>query len=1122
MNTKKYADTSDLRRRHNGSWACTTTILLGLALYLGWAAVPGMAQTGGDGAITGTVVDSLGAVVAKASVTATDVATGTNTTRPTTSSGAYDFSPLTPGTYTVTVSAKGFKVYKQENVVVDAMLPVGLNVTLTVGSTSETDTVTAAPPTLETTNATIGGVIESSVYANLPIMMSGSGTGIGQQRKITQFSNLLPGAQVPGGGRSSIINGTAQRLGELYLDGIPTTNATAQGDNRPVFNIIPLESVDQLQVVTAGVPAEYQGAGTENYTLKSGTNAFHGAIFEYIKNTAFDAWSFSSKPGGSNTEKAIVNGVVTTVPGPKPAEHQDEHGFTVGGPLRIPHIIDARNKVFFYGSFDRDTYIAAANPSSTSVPTALMRQGNFSELLTGNNTSGVNYPIYDPTTQAQCTANSTSGPCRYAYGQTYAGTPGKAGNPTGTITNIIPAGEISPQAQYMEKFLPAANVPSPTAGEGLIQSNYLGGYPTQYHNHLYSARVDYNISDKQKIFGAFSTGRRLTASIGILPPEYSTGSQSEVGGDFWEFEHSYTLTPSLVNEFKAGYIRFYSITQNQDLNNPLYEATAIGITGLPAGQASTDFPFSAFAGSNEPAAWGGSSNDDSTAVDNTFRYVDNLLWVKGKHAVTVGVTFQFLEDNSDSADGASLPFTLNWSTNETNNLASASTYASGGGYSYASLMIGAVSSSSVTQQPFTILGGRYYPFAPYFQDDYKITPKLTLNLGLRWDYIPTYNEVQNRWSFLNPDVTNPITGNLGTLQTAGSWAGSSLTGPTGVSPGSSTPIKNYLKNFGPRLGFAYAVTPKLVVRGGFAVLYTHAGGTGGNSGAYNGTGKTGFTAAPPSIADSTSGPAFYLNSSNSQFGGPGAALPTPAPISAATQVLNTGNFVCNSQVGAPSICVTGSWAGAGGSVSYPDPYLGGRAPEVDFYNFGLQYEVYRNLTVSANYVGSQVHFLQDLGARGLQAGQINPSYAPLANVGGTVNAVGGVTGGTNYLAQIAMQTNINAAQAASGISLPIPYAGYPLAAAAKGATSAISISHMLTGRDRTDLMETSRKEIDTMVNLSRLLKSTTEPILDLAPTPEEGTIMRLGPNITTQIKHKIDVMNAHWRDYDRLSTAPNP
>ena len=209
-------------------------------------------------------------------------------------------------------------------------------------------------------------------------------------------------------------------------------------------------------------------------------------------------------------------------------------------------------------------------------------------------------------------------------------------------------------------------------------------------------------------------------------------------------------------------------------------------------------------------------------------------------------------------------------------------------------------------------------------------------------------------------------------------------------------------------------------------------------------------------------------------------------------------------------------------MSYPDPYLGGRAPEVDFYNFGLQYEVYRNLTVSANYVGSQVHFLQDLGARGLQAGQINPSYAPLANVGGTVNAVGGVTGGTNYLAQIAMQTNINAAQAASGISLPIPYAGYPLAAAAKGATSAISISHMLTGRDRTDLMETSRKEIDTMVNLSRLLKSTTEPILDLAPTPEEGTIMRLGPNITTQIKHKIDVMNAHWRDYDRLSTAPNP
>jgi hypothetical protein len=1044
MNTTPVVKASEQQRKRSGSWAYITAIALALALCLGWAAVPAAAQTGGDGSITGTVVDSKGRVVTKASVSALNVATGVVTTRPTTSSGDYDISPLTPGTYTVTVTAGGFKVFKQENVAVDAVLAVGLNVTLTVGSESETVLVTAAPPTLETTNATMGGVIENSVYTELPIMMSGGGASIGQQRDITQFSNLLPGAQVPGGGRSSIINGTAQRLGELYLDGIPTTNVTTQGDNRPVFNIIPLESVDQIQVLTAGVPAEYQGAGTENYTLKSGGNTFHGAVFEYIKNTAFDAWSFSSKPGGSNVVKKIVNGVLTSVPGPKPAEHQDEYGFTVGGPLRIPHIIDARNKIFFYGSFDRDYYAAAANPSSTSVPTTLMRQGNFSELLAGNNTSGVNYPIYDPSTQAQCTANSTNGPCRYAYGQTYAGTPGPAGNPTGTITNIIPAGEISPEAQYMEKFLPPPNVASPTNGEGLIQSNYLGGYPTEFHNHLYSARVDYNISEKQKVFGAFATGRRLTAAIGILPPIYSTGSQSEVGGDFWEFEHSYTLTTNLINEFKAGYLRWYSITQNQGVHNPLYEASAIGITGLPSGQASTDFPFSAFAGSNAPAAWGGTSNADTTTVNNSITYVDNLLWVKGKHAITAGFTYQFLEDNADTADGNSLPFTLNWSTNETSNLISATNFASGQGYSFASYMIGAVGSSSVTQQPFSILGARYHPFAPYFQDDYKITPKLTLNLGLRWDYIPTYNEVSDRWSFLNPNVTNPITGNLGILQTAGSWAGSGSTGPTGTSLGTRTPISNYFKNFGPRLGFAYSVTPKLVARGGFAVLYTHAGGTGGNSGAYNGTGQTGFTATPPSIADSTSGPAFYLNSSNSEFGGPGTVLPTPAPISAATQVLNTGNFVCGGQLGAPASCVTGSWAGAGGAVSYPDPYLGGRAPEIDFYNFGLQYEVFRDLVVSANYVGSQAHFLQVSAARGLQSGQILPSYAPLANVGGTVDAVSGSTGGTNYLADKATQANINAAQTATGITLPIPYPGYPLAAAAKGATSTISIQHMLT------------------------------------------------------------------------------
>src|SRR5438309_2261183 len=245
---------------------------------------PGWAQSGG-GAISGVVSDPTGAIVPSATVTALNVATGVETVRTASSSGVYTLSPLLPGTYTVTVVSAGFTTFRQENVVVDALANVGLNVTLQVGSQSETLTVSASPPALDTTSAVLGGTIENSTYAALPLLIAG-----GQQRDITQFSNLLPGAQVNPGGRSSIIGGTGQRVGELYVDGLPLTTASQQGDNRPVFNIVPLEAIDQIKVVTSGYSAQYQGAGLENYNLKAGGNQYHGSVFAYVRNTIFDAW----------------------------------------------------------------------------------------------------------------------------------------------------------------------------------------------------------------------------------------------------------------------------------------------------------------------------------------------------------------------------------------------------------------------------------------------------------------------------------------------------------------------------------------------------------------------------------------------------------------------------------------------------------------------------------------------------------------------------------------------------------------------------------------------------------------------------------------------------------------
>ncbi|MEO6922594.1 MAG: TonB-dependent receptor, partial [Bryocella sp.] len=681
----------------------------------------------------------------------------------------------------------------------------------------------AAPPTLDTTGAVLGGTIENSVYAALPLLFSGS-----QQRDITQFSNLLPGAQVNPGGRSSIIGGTGQRVGELYVDGLPLTTANTQGDNRPVFNVVPLEAIDQIKVVTSGYSAQYQGAGLENYNLKSGTNQFHGSVFAYVRNTIFDAWSFSSKPGApGNTVPVLVNGAVIRVAGPKPAEHQLEYGFTLGGPIVIPHVINGHDKLFFFTTLDRFRSRIAANPNTSTVPTLKMRTGDFSELLSAN--GGPGYILFDPTTQTACTANNGGKACRYPYGQT----------PSGAVdltkaTNIIPASQISPITQYMAKFLPAPI-------NNAITNNFISGVPQGFDNMLLSARIDYTVSPKHTISGAYTQGRRHAvpytgaSAPGVAVVPYIVTTTSTVTGRFADLQDTYQITPNLVNQARYGFMYFGgppvgNITGT--LNPSLYGLGATGITGLPAGQATTNAANLSFAGANAPTGWVGNT-PTTTNRAATYEFTDNLGLLKGRHSMNFGGQIQWLQNNADTADGASTPATLAFSTNETANL-NGSNYVASTGYSYASFLLGAVQSSSTTQQPFSIVGGRFRPFAFYFQDDFKLTPKLTINAGLRWDYIPPYTETLDRWSFLNPDLTNALTGSAGSLQFAGHRG-------AGLSCECRTPVKTYWKNFEPRVGFAFAVDEKTVFRGGYSLTYSHGGATGGAAGAGTGTGQTGFS-----------------------------------------------------------------------------------------------------------------------------------------------------------------------------------------------------------------------------------------------------------------------------------------
>ncbi len=1014
------------------SYFIAGSILLFLVIGLGVSPVRAGAQTAGEGSIEGTVTDPVGAVVANAKVVATNNATGVTTEQTTTSQGVYDLTPIIPGTYTVTITASGFKSVTQQSVVVNALQVVGLNAKLEVGETSQSVTITAAPPELDTTSATLGATMNTSYYTELPVMLQVGGASGLQQRDITQVSNLMPGAQVPPGGRSSIVSGTAQREGEVYIDGLPTTDISQQGDNRPVFNVVPYESIGQVQVITSGFPAEYQGAGMENYSLASGGNQYHGALFEYDRNTAFDAWSFSAKPGSpSNTTKKIVNGVITSVPGPKTPEHQNEWGFKIGGPVRIPHLFNGHDKLFFFATYDGFHSYEGENAVANTVPTMQMRSGDFSQLLTAN--GGPGYNIYDPSTLS-CPTSSTCTRSQYDSG----GTP-----------NVIPTSELSPIALAMMKWLPQPETDS-------LTNNYLSGIPQGYDNWLYSVRFDYTISPKQQLSGAVTGGNRraipYTSSsnpgIPVLP--YITVTSSVVAGHYAELEDTYSINPHLVNQIKYGFMNFGGPpVANPSEGITEYEATTLGITGLPPGQASEEFPGESFSGNDAPSSWGGSTS--STTVSNTYEVVDNLAWTKGKHAITMGIQLQWLEVQADSYDGYSHPLSLAWNPNETACIipngsgsgcaapvsGAGSEYGPNSGYSFASFMIGAVNSSGLTVQPFSVTGGRYRTVAPYFQDDYKLSSKLTLNLGLRWDWLPTFHEVLDRWSFLNPNITNPITGNPGALQFAGNYGG------TGVSCDCTTPVHSFWGNWGPRLGFAYAANDKTVIRGGFAMLYSHAGGTGGAGGAYNGTGNSGFTSTvsfPDGAAGPSAGPAFWLNTNsasgftganytaNTNIGGPGYTLPAIAAPSGISQGLLTGFFVCGPGTSAYPQCsgaAAGKSGGSGSGISYADPYLGGRAPELDFWNFGIQRELMQDLTISLNYAGSQSHFLAGAGnMRGIQSGELNPNWFILGS----------------YLSQPATAANVAAAETATGVTLP----NYPWYEAAAAVNSNATIAHMLT------------------------------------------------------------------------------
>jgi len=950
----------------SASLAACLIALCALALVGG---LPLRAQVAGEGAINGQVTDKSGALVPHAKITATNTETGVATTRETTGSGDYSISPLQAGNYIVEVVAKGFQRQLQENVQVDSDQKVGLNIKLTVGGDTTTITITDAPPSLDTTNATLGGTIENELYTNLPLSMGGA------PRNPTSFQYLMPGVQegppptTSGGQQQGVYGGTGQtNLNENYIEGIPVSNIQSQGDNSPVAKAVSVDAVDQFSVQTNGASTAFGGAGVSNYTIKSGGNQLHGTIFDYIRNTAFDTWGYFSKVPSQGTGFAT-----------KPGEHQNSYGGSLGGPI-------IKDKLFFFGTYEGFSYTKTSNtPQYITVPTLVERTGNFTDQF-GSSSPG----IFDTTTAAR-------GPFQGMLN----------GVPT---YNVIPTSEISSISNYWQQALPA-----PT-NLATVQ-NYLAGLPLQNQDYTIDARIDYTISARNKFSIVGVAGNQGFGSqpdysnLQQLPKPYAAGSFTNSKTASGVLSYTFVASQTIINSLKYGYTRtwgeLFSISQGTK-----YNSAAAGVGNLPPGNASQSMPnvtfqqgevyttptAQEFNSALQPANWGSTANSGPIAT-NTYTVLDSLQWIKGKHNLTFGLQIQWLETNQGPYGGDSNVLQLTANGDDTAGFCNGCTLQSGGD-AYASYLIGAWYDANVQTQSISDVGGRFRPDALYIQDDWRFSPKLTLNLGIRYDYLQPYHEAKDRIAFLNPTKLNPITGTPGVLEYAGFGAGPNPAYSPYICQ-CTVPVHPYNKNFEPRLGFAYAATQSFVIRGGYGIQLTHGGGSGGGAN-FQGTGNNGEYGAmtPWNQTGSNAVPGLFLNPSipsttqgiSSVTTGQANYGSLPVWTQAGTSInplAVTGNYNFTTQFSDHQndyLCPTSDGQNCNPSkLNYSDPYYGGRGPQFINYNLGFQQMINKKAVLSINYAGSQTHFLNGGAGRGPALNGYSPDYDNLlrADLGAT-------------------------------------------------------------------------------------------------------------------------------------------
>jgi hypothetical protein len=730
------------------------------------------------GTIAGTVVDSSGAVVSGASVTLRGVGTGTVYKTTSTPEGVYRISDVAIGRYDVTVELQGFKSSVQQGVLIQINTVAALNVTLQPGTVTEQVTVEADAPTVQSESSDIGTVVGTKQIEELPLSLSSSSQSF--LRSPETFIFLTPGTIGPGtvsagGGNNGVFLSKlagGQNLGaEVLLDGI----SVQRQDTVSAFDQTApsVEALDEFKITTGTPTAQFgrTSGGIESFTTKSGTNSYHGTAFDIFRNQALDANSWDNNYIGAA----------------KPADHQNDFGGSLGGPVRIPHLYDGHDKTFFFFSWEQYRNKPTTSLAST-VPSQAERNGDFSALLGPGLVDSSNNPIINPCDSLQVRQGEIFDPLT-----TNLGLGCRSSFPTPNVITSDPGISISTVAQNVMSFIPLPNAPGSQNGQ---VNNFIFNSVDPKIETTMTFRIDESVGAKNKMFFSYSSREQNQLNSAPNFPGPIAGTyRNRYLSHYLRYGWDYLASPSLLNHFVVGLNRLNTSSIGVSVNGTNWPAT-LGI-GNAFGEV---FPTFQFNGSPVSVNYAGlSAGNDDLHFPNSLVFADSISWTKGQHSIRFGGELRFFQFSVLAGGNTSPNYTFqNYETAYKPNDNST-------GDPFASFLIGGPQNESLTiNSHFPRWNQRYY--ALYVQDDFKFRRNLTLNLGLRWDVDTPRHEASAAQSVLSLTASNPATPGFPGALVFGKDA-------TGTS--------TYLKDIAPRIGFAWSpnFVRDTVVRGAYSIYY---------------------------------------------------------------------------------------------------------------------------------------------------------------------------------------------------------------------------------------------------------------------------------------------------------------